>query len=498
MPQQRRQSSVVIHPSLRHSWYASNYGTEVNCSHLVQYRQCAGRAGRRGYDLLGKVVFYGLAMDRAQRLTLSRLPSLGVNFPVTSTLILRLFNLLEGSDYAPTAVKSVQKLFRLPRISLGSEEGKHQLLHHLRFTIDYLRRTRLLDEKGRPFNLSGIVAQLYYTEPSNLALVALLRNGILHGICCQPSMIQAKRNFILLMSHLFGRRYLPGSYLRDENLAETIKKSPSIVILPPLLKDAKRVLEQQDREILRIFTTYAFTYGSKHGHELGPDTRLPLTNRDISGAPRNLCEPVGSFYDVLKETAIQVVARSLFVANSGHDDHFTDVLDLARTTRHGLNLNQYAIPSFSHIVSPTDSQFALNAYILDFFTHGQVRPLAVANAIRRGDVWFLLQDFSLTLMSVRGVLENLIMRKARAAIEDEELDDDNGDENGGLAELNLSDDEMIEGDNEDDLGGGKRSTNSWSGGRARPRGVSEGDWRVLEVVEEVLQEFQEKFKAMWA
>jgi len=493
MPQQGRRFSVVIHPSLPHSWYASNYyGTEINCLHLVQYRQCAGRAGRRGYDPLGKVVFYGLAMDRVQRLILSRLPSLGVNFPVTSTLILRLFNLLERSDYAPMAIKSIQKLFRLPRISLGSEEGKHHLLHHLRFTIDYLRRTRLLDEKGRPSNLSGIVAQLYYTEPSNLALAALLRNGVLHGICCQPSMIQAKRNFVILMSHLFGRRYLPGSYLKDENLTETIKKSPSIVILPPLLKDAKRVLKEQDREILRIFTTYAFTYGSKHGHELGPDTRLPLTNRDISGTPRNLCKPTGSFYGFLKETAVQVVARSLFVANSGHDDHFGNVLDLARTTRHGLNLNQYAIPSFSHIVSPTDSQFALNAYILDFFTHGQVQPLAVANAIRRGDVWFLLQDFSLTLMSVKGVLENLIMRKTRVAIGNEEDDDS------GLAELNLSDDEMIEGDNEDDIEGGKKSTNSWSGGRARPRGVSEGDWRVLEVVEEVLQEFQEKFKAMWA
>ena len=46
----------------------------------------------------------------------------------------------------PVVVKAVQKLFRLPRISLGSEEGKHQLLHHLRFTIDYLRRTRLYEK----------------------------------------------------------------------------------------------------------------------------------------------------------------------------------------------------------------------------------------------------------------------------------------------------------------------------------------------------------------
>ncbi|KAL4072373.1 hypothetical protein V8B97DRAFT_1958702 [Scleroderma yunnanense] len=462
----------------------------------LMYRQCAGRAGRRGYDLLGKVVFYGLPMDRVQRLTLSGLPSLGVNFPVSPTLVLQLFNLLEGSEHAPMAVKAVQKLFRLPRISLSSKEGKHQLLRHLRFTIDYLRRSRLLDEKGRPFNLSGIVAQLYSTEPSNLALVALLRNGVLHRICCQPSMIQAKRNFILLMSHLFGRRYLPGSYLRNENMAKTIKKFSSIVVLPPLPKDAKRILEEQDREILRIFTCYALTHGSKHENELGPDTRLPLSNKVISGPPMNHGGPTGGFYAFLKETAIQVIVRSLFVANSGHDDHFSDVPDLVCTTRHGLNLDQYAIPSFSDILSPADSRFALNAYVLDFFIGGQVRPLMVANAIRRGDIWFLLQDFTLALLSVRGVLENLIMRKARAAIE-EGSDDDSVDGTEDLAELNLSDEEADEGDEEDDIGG-KKNIKAWSRGRTQPRGVSEDDWRVLEVVEESLQEFQEKFKAMWA
>lgn len=51
---------------------------------LIQYRQCAGRAGRRGYDLLGNVVFYGLPMSRIQRLILSKLPSLGGTFPLTS------------------------------------------------------------------------------------------------------------------------------------------------------------------------------------------------------------------------------------------------------------------------------------------------------------------------------------------------------------------------------------------------------------------------------
>lgn len=431
-------------------------------------------------------------MDRVQRLTLSRLPSLGANFPVTSTLILRLFNLLEGSSYAPAAVKSVQRLFHLPMISIRSEDGKYQLLHHLRFTIDYLRRARLLDEHGRPFNLFGIAGQLYYTEPSNLALVALIRNGILHKICSQPSMIQAKRNFIILMSHLFARRYLPRSYLNSKQVATTIKKSSSMVILPPLPDDARHVLEQHNYEILRIFTGHAVTYATKHQNDLGPGSRLPLSNKEIARTPL-VEESAAEFYAHLQMTAIKAVVRSLFVANSGHDDRFQNVSELARTARLGLSLQEHAIPSFTHIVSPTND-FVLNAYIVDFFTHGQVRPLSEANAIRRGDVWFVLEEFAMTLMAVRGVLEQLVMRKARAMV-DGGVDEDEDIEEEGLADVNLND-EIGEVDDEDQ--GESGGTKAFVSGGVRPRGVSEKDWRVLEVVHEASQEFLAKFKAMWA
>jgi len=461
-------------------------------------------------------------MDRVQRLTLSKLPSLGANFPVTSTLVLRLFNLLEGSGYAPAAVNAVQRLFRLPQVSFGSEEGKHQLLHHVRFSIDYIRRARLLDEHGRPFNLFGIASHLYYTEPSNFALVTLLRHGVLHRICNQHSVIQAKRDFILLMSHLFGRRYLPGSYLKDENTADIIKRSASMVILPPLSEDARRVLAAHEEEILRIFTGYALTYGSERSGELGPDTRLPLSGTELGGTLTS--DTAGRFGTWLQETALEVVVRSLFVANSGHDDRFESVADLARTARRGLSLNEHAIPSFAQIfATPARAEgsgedengdrrsghpklhahdFALNAYILDFYTHGQVQPLSEANAIRRGDVWFVLQDFALTLMTMRGVLEQLIMRK-RERVDVREGSDTGEDEGEGGSEgldsgfVDVDDPtEKDEGDGEDE---GKQSVRVESGvGRVKPSWVAEKDWRVLEVVFEATREFDEKFKAMWA
>ncbi|KAF8556866.1 P-loop containing nucleoside triphosphate hydrolase protein [Imleria badia] len=490
----------------------------------LMYRQCAGRAGRRGYDLLGKVVFYGLPMDRVQRLTLSKLPSLGASFPVTSTLVLRLFNLLEGSGYALAATSAIQRLFRLPQVSFGSEEGKHQLLHHLRFSIDYLRRARLLDEHGRPFNLFGIASHLYYTEPSNFALVTLLRHGVVHRICAQPSVIQAKRDFILLMSHLFGRRYFPGSYLKGENTAEIIKKSASMVILPPLLDDARRVLAAHEDEILRVFTGYALTYGSERSAELGPDTHLPLSGPEFAGTPT--FHTATRFGAWLQETALRVVVRSLFVANSGHDDHFDSVSDLAKTARKGLSLNEHAIPSLAPIFAipagagsgededengnrrsgqpnskPHAHEFALNAYILDFYTHGQVQPLSEANAIRRGDVWFVLQEFDLTLKAVRGVLEQLIMRKpeGRGGSNTGEGEGEGVSDDLDSGFMDVEDPTEKDGEANDDDEGGTRAAQVGSVvGGVKPSWVSEKDWKVLQVVYEATEEFDEKFKAMWA
>lgn len=425
-------------------------------------------------------------MDRVHRLVLSKLPFLSGNFPLTSTLSLRLFNLLEGSNNADIAVKAIRSLLKLPQISFSSETGHHQLLHHLRFSIDYLRRSRLLDREGRPMNLFGIAAHLYYTDPSNLALIALLRNGILHKICNQPSVINAEKDFIILMAHLFGRRYLPKPYTTDDNIKLIIKKSPSIVVLPPLPKTARKVLVDHDQEILRIFTGYALTYATQYGGKLGPDNQMPLRQYQYSGDPTTASTPIRTYF---KDTAISVVARSTFVANSGHTDFFRSVEELTRTSRSGLHLNENALPSMGRIIATpnraSEGALALNAYLLDFYTHGQVQALAVANGIRRGDIWYLLQDFTLSLKAIRSVLQQLLLKASKEAAHngctDEEME-----ENDEFALYDLG---------ENDVDGDEKVDDS---GFKRPKGVSDRDWKVYEVVDGALQGFEEKYRAMWA
>lgn len=451
----------------------------LNLEFEKQYRQCSGRAGRRGFDLLGKVVFYGLPMDRVQRLILSKLPSLGGNFPLTLTLSLRLFNLLSGSDNAKVAVDAIQSLLKLPQISFGSEGGRHQLLHHLRFSIEYLRRARLLDRGGNPMNLFGIAAHLYYTEPSNLALVALLRNGVLHEVCQQSSIVDAKRDFIVLMSHLFGRRQLPESYATDENIKYIIKKSPSIVKLPGLPETARKVLIEHDEEILRIFTGYSVSYATEHAGSLGKDAMLPFSKQSFTGNSETVSTP---FRQHLQKHAINVKARSVFVANSGHSDSFLSVEELTRTCRSGIHLNEKAIPSLGHITT-LDGGFTLNAYLLDFYTHGQIAALATANGIRPGDVWYLLDDFTLSLKTVRTVLEQLLQKASNELPPDDSSLEEGQDMSHYVGEIDTG-----PGDSGGDQGEGFK----------RPKGVSDLDWKVYEVVDGAVREFDEKFHAMWA
>jgi hypothetical protein len=201
------------------------------------------------------------------------------------------------------------------------------------------------------------------------------------------------------MAHLFGRRYISRAYASEKNLA-LAKKSPSMVVLPDLPEPVREVLLYQDQKILDTFTGYALACAARleMDPEVGQDSLLPLSKtsypRILSQQPHspNIC----ILRACLEDTAVRVVARSPFVANSGHGDKFGGVEELAHTTRNSLHLNNNAIPSLGRLTT-SESGHVLNAYLLDFYIHGQVSTLAKANGIRRGDVWYLLQDFSLTL-----------------------------------------------------------------------------------------------------
>ncbi|CAE6426702.1 unnamed protein product [Rhizoctonia solani] len=476
----------------------------------LMYRQCAGRAGRRGFDLLGKVIFYNLPLDRIHRLMLSRLPPLTGNWPLTTTLCLRLFNLLTGSDEAPAAVTAIDSFMRLPRLSLSSDQTRNEVLHHMRFSIEYLRRLRLLSQDGHVTALFGAVGHLYYEEPGNLVFASLVRSGVIHRLCSQyrTNQTETEKNIVHLVAALFARLPLPYFTSSQEVLKRLRTSLPSLIQLPPLPTYVQEALKQYNAETLHIFSTYAVTYAHQHLQDK-PDSSLPLSAREVGSSELPFEGVAGS---ALKDLSFKGrVARSTFVSNSGHGDNFESVSELCRSTRSGLHLSSHNVPYF-------DYDAPVNAYALDYWQHESVRPLIEANGLRNGEVWFVLQNFSMALAAILTSLRRLLIDRATRTVPEPEQERnpvikrkvgssswDDSESSQDEEELQIpqvsspkkevkvedEDDDKEEALEEGDLLESLEITE-------RPEGVTEEDWIVYSAFQSVTNQFYEKWKKMWA
>lgn len=295
----------------------------------------------------------------------SRLPDLNGHFPVTTTLILRLFTLLHDSDGSHYATRAINSLLSQPRLYLDGPAFRDQVLHHLRFSIEYLRRQDLLSAQGAPINFAGLTSHLYFTENSSFALNALIKGGYFHDLCSEINTKESNvlRTLMLVLSHLFGRRLCRqvcshigvdqksslNMLQADAEYLDRVKHSSSIVFLPTLPSKAAIILRQHNKDTLQTFTTYVRTFVDQH-MAASTDTTLPLTGLTVGGTTEDL---------KLSESLTPTKVRSAFVALSGHGDDFATISDLCRTARSGVFLEEAVIPYVS--LHPEETKMPLNA-----------------------------------------------------------------------------------------------------------------------------------------
>jgi hypothetical protein len=354
----------------------------------LNFRQCAGRAGRRGFDLLGNVLFLGIPVQRVFRILSSRLPDLNGHFPITTPLVLRLATLLHGSNNSDFAIRTINSILSQPRLYLGSPKSRMAVLHHLRFSIEYLRRQSLLDVHGSPINFAGCVSHLYYTENSAWAFHVLLSSGYFHDLCqdFDSNTYRICLTLMLVLSHIFGRQQCKRS--DEEFVKEVVKRSSSVVFLPPLPKKAEKTLQAHNEETLAIFCTYVKTFVDQHLEDL--DDVLPLSEMRIGRSDEH-------FNITSSANQQHTVLRSPFVSLSGHGDEFDSISDLCGTVRSGVFLEEAVVP---YLPIHPESDVPLNAYLYDFYKHGDLNALEKANKIRRSDVWFHLNGMTPTIMKI--------------------------------------------------------------------------------------------------
>ncbi|KAI9150582.1 helicase [Paramyrothecium foliicola] len=440
----------------------------------LNYRQASGRAGRRGFDLLGNVVFHDIPHHRVKEIMSSRLPDLRGTFPISVTLVLRLFTLLHGTDNSDYAVRVVESLFTQTRLYLGGPGARMSIAHHLRFSIEYLRRQNLLSATGEPLNFAGLVGHLYFTENAVFAFHSLLKAGYFHEICADIDN-DDKRGDILLdvllvLCHLFCR--YPCRQYRDKKWLETVvRPSPSIVLLPVLPSKAADILRAHNKQTLDIFASYVHTYAQQHLHDVNDDV-LPFTKRRVE--PVN---PLDQAHFGMQGLPAPII-RSSFAALSGHTDAFKSIHELVSSVRSGIFLDESAIPYIPIYPDETDN-VPFNAYILDFFKHGDLHALVRDNGIKRGDVWFSLKDFSLILAAIVASLESTLDPHAES-------------EDAAMVDIQDAGDSIEEGYDSDvhveDVEGGETIANADGGSIVKV-------WKALKLLRE---EFDEKFRSVWA
>jgi hypothetical protein len=343
----------------------------------LNYRQASGRAGRRGFDLLGNVAFHNMPTERILRLMSSRLPAILGHFPIPTLFALRLFILLHGTEDAPYAMSMVDCLLSRARLYLESDEFKTSVQHHVRFSIEYLRSQGLINAKGHPINFASCVSHLYYAEKGALAFHSLLKEGYFTGLCEEYSTGSAEmalRKLMLVLANLFGRR--PMRQVEREDEKERVKNSASVVFLKPLPEEAQAILVVHNEQILDTYTSYVSTFVEQNCKD--PDDRLPLSKVQVK--PSAMTEK-GAI--TLQGQWSATKLRSAFASLSGYSDNFVSIDDLCDGVREGVFLEKAVIPDLDLVSNTTH----LNAYLYDFYIHGSVNALADANRVPKGDVW---------------------------------------------------------------------------------------------------------------
>lgn len=405
----------------------------------LNYRQASGRAGRRGFDLLGNVVFADIKPQRVFDIMSSKLPDMRGQFALSTTLVLRVLGLLHETEDNPYAVNIAKTLLTQNRLFLGGPESKMFVQHHLRFSIEYLRRQHLLSREGAPINFAGLVGHLYFTENAAFAFHALLKEGYLHRLCAN---ISSKGNEVLdelalVMAHLFSRVYCTNTVIMSVKAGAVL---PS-VLLPNLPTEAEEISREHHKHILDIFTSYATTFARMHLKDV-PDRVLPYTQHSVG--------PEQSGQHGSLDKLPPCFLRSPFAGLSGHDDTFSSTRDLCSNVRSGVFMEESAIPSLS--ISPHDTGGPLNAYLFNFYKHGDLRALSKDNNIHKGSVYNMLRDFTMILSTIVASLKHYTNTDSVA--DDEDImgtydDENDSDDEGGDAEA-----------------GGSGSVSSSSGGSA--------------------------------
>eukprot|EP01010_Urceolus_cornutus_P001177 NODE_169_length_2135_cov_248.175935_g133_i0.p1 GENE.NODE_169_length_2135_cov_248.175935_g133_i0~~NODE_169_length_2135_cov_248.175935_g133_i0.p1 ORF type:complete len:573 (+),score=124.86 NODE_169_length_2135_cov_248.175935_g133_i0:69-1721(+) len=366
----------------------------------LQFRQMSGRAGRRGFDLLGHVIFFGISEAKITRLMTSEIQSLQGHWPLTPAVVHRMLMLHTHPAIAdkPKVQKRVAhqtaSLWMSPLFTVASgarwnaEVGRQKTIHQIRLyfstVVDTLMQMGLMHPSGEPRLFADVCSKLYNFDPANFIFLSLFKDGYLTDLTEDYQPVTTHEQFMessefvkrrldmtercmerlmLLLCHVVCRREIHRSVLLDKSLQfEQVHQ----VVLPPTDDIFQCALEDVQRRVLACFTAHAINVARDIQTECNGQS-LPLSNIEFSvTASEDVADD--SLVSHLHKTAIAFEARSPFVALAGRGDEFETQAELVQCLRDGIFVDNDMMPApeLRDTTLAGNGALLLNACVFDY------------------------------------------------------------------------------------------------------------------------------------
>ncbi|CAF1367167.1 unnamed protein product [Adineta steineri] len=380
----------------------------------LQYRQSSGRAGRRGFDIQGHIVFINIPIPKIRHLIISSIPDIHPHSPISLTFLMRLLHLCSAAKGKDIEYAINRSLIALQCPFIAQSAVKHdlikiQLQYHCLHTLHFLHQLNLIDGKGALVGLAGLSNHLYYHEPANIFLVYLMNAQLFHRL-------DDDDNIVSVLARLFTTMPWLITYKTYEDLSSTRREKMynSKLFLPPVSHDFSTLVQSYNSVVKEIYGFYIENV-IRHLRSLNKYhvEVLPFSNVSFSSSSDY---DNGSFeYDLHHSRSQQSKNPSIspFAGLSGltHEQFMLNYnpsvgsWDLA----YDLDLSPRIIPFIDiDARDHTNSAYYLNSYALDFFKHGSETSLIKENDLKPGDIYNLLLDFFLMLSSIKTSLQIIL------------------------------------------------------------------------------------------
>ncbi|KAL7074718.1 hypothetical protein ACQ4LE_005937 [Meloidogyne hapla] len=371
----------------------------------LQFRQMSGRAGRRGFDPAGTVIFMSLPTNKIRRLLTASLATLRGNVPFTTAFLLRLISFVNGelskdqqkfakntrtqgglvksskldnNDISNEDVrrKAALTLLKVPFVLQTHNGNFGNLLRFLTFFyVQLLRRMQLLDEKCIPRGFAHFALHLSQYDPGSLVFIHILQTGVLHryihttyeDLFHEEQKTKAKEDIIFILAHIFTQKLVSLNVVDEQNL----EKEPVLPALPKSIEDSINEYNKSVEE-------------------------LALASLQLGSSNRRLENPIialsGFTEESLQLSRGQIDFASVFNSDLQLDERFIPFVQIDRFDHRGRKIYK-------------------NSYALDFWKNPDADALVYRNRLSVAERWYLINDFSKLLNDIATGIESIANKK---------------------------------------------------------------------------------------